>query len=188
MSMLFSLRRISKEQANSLAQDSGDIYFFLHGNDPYEPPKGFFQKLLGSKKETKSHRKWNPPEDGSILDLDKNWHVIHYLLSRTPWEGPMPQASLMGGTELGNVDVGYGPARLLDSQQIKEFLSYLGSLSEIEFGTGVTASELEENEIYGAYPEWSSEDPKALWEYVEELKAFLSRAKSAEESVVLYLY
>ncbi|MBV5328840.1 MAG: YfbM family protein [Chlorobium sp.] len=188
MSMLFSLRRIAKERADFLMQDSSDIFFFLHGNEPYQPPKGFSQKLFGLKKETKPQRNWEPPEEGTLLDLDKNWHLMHYLLSRTPWEGPMPQASLMGGSEIGNVDVGYGPARLLNPRQVGEFLDYLDLLSENEFGTDVTAAELEDNEIYGAYPEWSSEDPKVLWEYVKELKTFFSKAKATGEFVVLYLY
>jgi hypothetical protein len=186
--MLFSLRRITKEQADSLMQDPSDIFFFLHGNEPYKPPKGFFQKLFSSKKETKPQRNWEPPDEAALLDLDKNWHVIHYLLSRTPWEGPMPQASLMGGSEIGTVDVGYGPARLLNPQQVEGFLDYLSLLRENEFGTGITAAELKANKIYGAYPEWSSEDPKVLWEYVKELKTFFSKAKAGEEFVILYLY
>ena len=188
MSMLFTLRRVPKDEASSLIQDPSDIFFFLHGNEPYEPPKSFIQKLFGSKGEPKPQREWVQPGEGTVLDLDKNWHVLHYLLSRTPWEGPMPQASLMGGVELGKVDVGYGPARLLAPQQIEEFLNYLGSLNENEFGSDVTASELEENEIYGAYPEWSPAAAKELWGYIEELKSFFSKAKSAGESVILYLY
>jgi len=53
MSMLFDLRRITKEEADDLVRDPSDKFFFLHGNEPYEPPKGFFNKLLGPKSEPK---------------------------------------------------------------------------------------------------------------------------------------
>lgn len=124
-----------------------------------------------------------------VLSLDKNWHVLHYLLSRAPWDGPLPKATLMcGGDELGTVDVGYGPARILKQQQINEFLDYLENLKKENFALGVTSSELEENEIYGAYPEWSPRDAGELWGYIEELKLFLSKAKNQDESIILYLY
>lgn len=78
MSMLFDLRRVTKEQAESLVNDSDDIFFFLHGNEPYEAPKGFFKRLFGPRSTTKQRRVWDAPLEGTVLTLDKNWHVIHY--------------------------------------------------------------------------------------------------------------
>lgn len=189
MSMLFDLRRIAKEEADALAHDPSDIFFFLHGNEPYEPPKGFFHKLFGPKSEPKMKREWKVPPEDMVISLDKNWHVIHYLISRAPWEGPLPQATLMsGGEELGSIDVGYGPARLLRKNEIEEFTKFLGSLDKENYASGISASELEENEIYGAYPEWSSNDSESLWESIEELKSFFSKAKENNENIIVYLY
>ena len=64
----------------------------------------------------------------------------------------------------------------------------LESLDRDGFASCVTAAELEENEIYGAYPEWSSKDAEYLWDYVEDLKQFLSKANENDESIVMYLY
>lgn len=187
MSMLFNLRRISNKQADALVQDSSDIFFFLHGDEPYEPPKGFFQKLFRSK-EQKIERVWEQPKEDSVLELDNNWHLLHYLLAGVPWEGAMPQASLMGGIELGKIDVGYGPARLLRLNEVEAFLTYLNSLDKNEFGKNITGEDLEEQDIYGGNAEWRSEFALDLWEYVEDLKTFLAKVKQDGQSVILYLY
>ena len=187
MSMLFELRSIPEDQANSLRRDPSDIFFFLHGSEPYEPPKGLIQKFFGSKKE-KPQRKWEPPKTGSVLNLDSNWHVLHYFLSRSAWEGSIPEGALMAGVELGSVDVGYGPAKMLIPGEVESFSNFLNSLSEKHFGAGITGAELVENEIYGGYAEWGKESTSSLWGYVEELKKFLSGAREAEEYVVMYVY
>ena len=99
--------------------------------------------MFGPKSAPKKKRNWQPPAEDMVLSLDKNWHVLHYLLSCAPWDGPLPKATLMcGGDELGTVDVGYGPARILKQQQISEFLDYLENLKKENFALGVTSSEL----------------------------------------------
>jgi hypothetical protein len=49
------------------------------------------------------------PDD---LDVDKAWHGIHFLLCGQAWESPFPLGFILGGEEVGDVDVGYGPARV----------------------------------------------------------------------------
>src|SRR5262245_58137806 len=58
------------------------------------------------------------PENGSNpspdlhLDTDKAWHITHFLLTGEAWGGAEPLANaVLGGTEIGDEDVGYGPAR-----------------------------------------------------------------------------
>ena len=94
----------------------------------------------------------------------------------------------MAGVELGSVDVGYGPAKMLIPGEVESFSNFLNSLSEKHFGAGITGAELVENEIYGGYAEWGKESTSSLWGYVEELKKFLSGAREAEEYVVMYVY
>lgn len=189
MSMIFDLRRISRDEENSLLQNSEDILFFLYGIEAEEPPRGFFQKLFGGKTPPKASRKWVEPAEDRVMSLDKNWHMIHYILAREPWEGTLPQATLLaGGEELGSVDVGYGPARLLSRSNVEEFAQYLGTLSKENFAAGITAKEIAENELYGAYDEWSADDAMALWEYIEEMREFFSGAVKNKECIILYLY
>lgn len=188
MSMIFELRRVSAEQAESLTQDPSDIFFFLSGSELYQPPKPFFKRLFAPKQSAKPVRSWAEPAQGSVLELDTNWHVLHYFLTRTAWEANLPHGSLMGGIQLGDVDVGYGPARLLTPIQIDEFLVFLENLQSDNFGSNITGEELEQNEIYGGYAGWNAEDTSKLWGYVEELKLFLAGAKHNRESIVMHLF
>lgn len=59
------------------------------------------------------------------LNLDKSWHLLHYLFTGRAWDGPMPAAALLvGGREVGE-DLGYGPARTLSAQETKAFAQFL---------------------------------------------------------------
>src|SRR5690242_14594616 len=52
-------------------------------------------------------------------DLDKAWHGIHWLLTGSSEGGEEPLCFLLaGGEQVGDVDVGYGPARALTSSQV----------------------------------------------------------------------
>jgi hypothetical protein len=189
MSMLFDLRRISAAHLEFLFTNPNDIFFLLHGQEPYQPRKGFFRRVFGGREMPDQERKWEPPPEGMVMTLDQNWHVLHYLFCRSPEKGELPAATLLcGGREIGSVDVGYGPARALLPDQVEGFREFLSSLNKQSYGLDVTAEALEENAIYGAYPEWGEEDAERLWEYVEELKTFLAGAEKNRDGVVLYLY
>jgi hypothetical protein len=57
----------------------------------------------------------NADHTARYLDIDKSWHIIHFLLNNHPWEGNGPRfGAVLGGTELTDEDVvGFGPARYL---------------------------------------------------------------------------
>ena len=64
------------------------------------------------------------PEDESdlpeALDIDKTWHVIHFLLTGEAWGGELPLANaVLGGTELPGTDAGYGPFRYLVPPEVQ---------------------------------------------------------------------
>ncbi|TYC19202.1 DUF1877 family protein [Micromonospora sp. MP36] len=62
------------------------------------------------------------------LDLNKSWHALHYLLTGTAWEiGDGAGAAILGGEEIGE-DGGYGPARLLDAETVREISTALDTL------------------------------------------------------------
>src|SRR5205809_3698611 len=60
-------------------------------------------------------------EDRSDLDVDKAWHGLHFLLTGAANEERPPLDFLVtGGEEIGDEDVGYGPARAYHSLQVRE--------------------------------------------------------------------
>jgi Domain of unknown function (DUF1877) len=64
------------------------------------------------------------------LNLEKSWHVLHYLLTGETEEAQPPLGNaILGGKEIGD-DLGYGPARFLTPQQVQEVASALASMKK----------------------------------------------------------
>src|SRR5271165_1779219 len=63
------------------------------------------------------------------LNIDKSWHGIHFLLTSSAWGGTPPLSNaVLGGTEFGP-DLGYGPARYLTPDQVKEVAAGLDRIT-----------------------------------------------------------
>jgi hypothetical protein len=96
-------------------------------------------------------------EDRSDLDLEKAWHGLHFLLTGAAYEERPPLDFLAtGGEEIGDEDIGYGPARAYRSPEVREIAAALTLLSPdalIErFDPGSMAAQ-------GIYPHiWDRED------------------------------
>jgi Domain of unknown function (DUF1877) len=86
-------------------------------------------------------------EDGSIVDIDKTWHAIHYLLTRCPDEADLPAGFLVGGTPIGD-DLGYGPARIFKSNEVQEVAALMHRLPEDFVQSELKFSELQAADIY----------------------------------------
>jgi hypothetical protein len=83
------------------------------------------------------------------VDLDKAWHGIHFMLAGEAWGGAMPAATLLlGGRELGEDFVGYGPARLLSPSEVSSFNDYLVALTKDAFDARFNAQAMIDAKIY----------------------------------------
>src|SRR5207248_9123201 len=103
----------------------------------------------------------NPPEvtrylygggDGSDQErvvLNKAWHAIHFALTGSRLGGAEPLNFLASeGTPVGDVDVGYGPARVLTSDRVKALAARLAEISPDEVAGRVDLRTLDEHQIY----------------------------------------
>lgn len=117
-------------------------------------------------------------ENATGVDLDKAWHGIHYLLTQTAWEGEEPLCYLLaGGTELPDLDMGYGPARVLSAEQTAAFAQALASLEESTLAERFEPDALAQADIYPDI--WHEEDDEALeylLEYFRQLREFVTTA------------
>jgi hypothetical protein len=61
------------------------------------------------------------------LSLEKDWHAVHYLLcgAAEPGKSLLSQV-VLGGTEVGDDDLGYGPARYFDANKTADIARELG--------------------------------------------------------------
>jgi hypothetical protein len=134
------------------------------------------------------------PEDGSDLpadrhlDTDKAWHLIHFLLTGDAWagEGPLRNA-VLGGTEIGEKDVGYGPARYLTPAQVRETSAALTPISSQELWSRFDRQAAEDADIYPAGWVGAEEDRDYIVGNFETLKEFFVQAAQANDAVILYL-
>jgi len=62
------------------------------------------------------------------FELGITWHVLHYVFTGGVGGEPLPVGALLGGDEVG-LDVGYGPARLLQEDAVGQFNDFLNATS-----------------------------------------------------------
>jgi hypothetical protein len=97
---------------------------------------------------------------GRLVDVDKAWHGIHFLLTGTAWEIGTPAANaVLGGRPIGE-EVAYGPARLLEPDEVRDVAGAL--VDDATLRGRFDAARLQELEIYPNI--WDEED--VLQEYV----------------------
>lgn len=123
------------------------------------------------------------------LDIDKAWHGIHFLLSGSAWEGEMPAGFLViGGQTVGDVDVGYGPARAFMSEQVRQIAAALAAVDEKELRRRFDPTAMTEAEIYPTIWDSAEEDDTLgyLAAHYDALRSFV--ADAAERGVGLLVY
>jgi hypothetical protein len=66
------------------------------------------------------------------LELGKDWHMLHFLLTGSAWGGEPPLASaILGGEEFG-AELGYGRARYLPPEAVDTVARALEAVSQVE--------------------------------------------------------
>jgi hypothetical protein len=191
MSMILGLTTVSDATIARLLADPPLVWRLLAPDDPdaYQRARqsarkpSWLGRLFGRPAPEPAEDADDGPElaladgEGETKDLDKAWHGIHYLLTGTAWEGRMPLAFLLaGGRPVGEVDVGYGPARALTASETNAAHQALSRLADDELRRRFDPADMMRKKIY---PEiWDSppeEDDTLsyLMENVQDLRGFL---------------
>lgn len=160
MSMIGCLRRVGEDELRAVLDDPESIF-----------------DLLDS-------------EEGEI-DLDKAWHGIHFLLTGTGWEGEGPLAFLVkGGQEVGEEDVGYGPARAFFPDAVAAIAAAIAPLTNDELTARYDTKRMTSLEIYPGI--WDREDERAsnleyLLDYFDTLRDFVKAAAAEHQGLLVYI-
>jgi hypothetical protein len=134
-----------------------------------------------------------PPGGGlpldKAVDVDKAWHGIHFLLCGQPWDGNPPLNFIVsGGSPIGDVDVGYGPARAFTSHEVRAIAEALVPIDGASLGERFNAQEFTEQEIY---PEiWGEPREECLGyllDYFCGLKEFVLHARDVGLGLIVYI-
>jgi hypothetical protein len=122
------------------------------------------------------------PEDG--LNLEKSWHVLHYLLTGKTEKAPPPLGNaILGGKKIGK-DLGYGPARFLTSQQVRDVAAALASISRNDLSRRFDLKVMIAARIY---PVKDASELELAQEYFEQLSNYYSGAAASGYAMLLYI-
>ena len=130
-------------------------------------------------------------DEGANTDLDKAWHGIHYLLTSSDGPADPPLDFIVaGGEEVGDVEVGLGPARVFRSATVREIHEALARIDESVLRSRFNPAEMMKLSIY---PDIWDRDPEEddsfgyCLEYFKVLKDFVAQAANENLGLVLTL-
>lgn len=131
------------------------------------------------------------PEDDQLpraLDLDKSWHLIHFLLNGETWGGEAPLSNvILGGTELPEIDAGYGPFRYLLASEVRDSSLALAQVSADDLWSGFDSQRVKDAEIY---PQpWVGDETERMYvrQNYEALRGYFAEAASQGSAMLLYI-
>jgi hypothetical protein len=137
-----------------------------------------------------------PSEEGDTVvsddvhfDLDKAWHGIHFMLTGDVWGGELPLGFLLLGQPIGDIDVGYGPARAFDSNEVRAIADALLPISPSVLRSRFEPRALGWAEVYpnqpGAAP--GPHDCESLIGHYEALRTFVIETADLGAGLIVYV-
>jgi hypothetical protein len=122
------------------------------------------------------------------VDLGKSWHAIHFALTGDRLGGAEPLNFLVTeGTPVGSVDVGYGPARVLRSAQVRQLAAAIADIDADDLTQRLDASALEANSIYPGGWGRNGQSVGAVAETYRDMRALILRLSEGGLGLVLYI-
>jgi len=200
--MVLTLIALSDRNLKRLLGDPPLVYRVIHPEDDalYRKVrsdfnrKGFRSRLLVMKAEgaedpdSKLHYSEG---EGAAADLDKTWHGLHYLFTKTAWKGKPPLDFLMnGGEPVGTIDLGFGPARVFYHRDAKAIHEAISRIYEDELREKFNPKEMSEKDIYPQIWDGSGkgENPlDYLMKYLAVLRGFLEKTAGGNLGFMVYL-
>ena len=178
---LFAVRELTMQR---LLADPPLIWQLIAPDEPemYEEARseaqrnelGFLSRLFG-RKAVGAKATYVPPlqlaeGEGPVADLDKAWHGLHFLLTGAADGGNTPLDFLVvGGDDVGTVDVGYGPARVLRPALVAEIALKLVALPDAELQSRFDGAAMSTEKIYPDIWERDPADDDTLGYLMENL-------------------
>jgi len=189
MGMIASLTTVSDANIRKLVQDPllvmlladrGDRKYYDMAREREQP--GWFERLRGKK----APLRLDPalfvvgPDEGEDVDLDKAWHGLHYLLTRTDWAGEPPLDFLVNrGAGIDDANRGFTAAEVVDID------AALGPIDAAWLRGRFDAAEMDRLEIYPL--DWSEADGgfEYVLEYFGNMREFIRRAAERRMGMIV---
>jgi hypothetical protein len=131
--------------------------------------------------------------DPTRVDLEKDWHALHFLLSADPSMDPehLPNDPLhnvvLGGhpTKFGDGD---NPVRCLEVNEVSDIARELAKVSVGDLRRRFSAKAFNEEEIYPnpSPGGWTRREVESVFKIYPKLVRFFQKAAAAREVVLVY--
>ena len=193
--MIGNLSRIPEDVRVALHESPEAIQVLLYPELASEQPKKpeLLSRLFGGKTKSPEPRpapNYHLPESDST-DIDKTWHALHFLFTESDWEGGFPEGFMVScGDPIGDVDVGYGPARSFNPDEVKEIARYLSEIDRNALRDRFDVKKMHEMDIYPSI--WKNcENVDDEWRYVEgglhEVVRFVRETADKDLALLVYI-
>jgi Domain of unknown function (DUF1877) len=126
------------------------------------------------------------------LDLEKSWHILHFLFTGHIAPYNAPGDALLTGADLGE-DVGYGPARLHDELETQEFDHFLEMLDLVQLQARVNFQEMTRLGVYsmptgpGSDAEYESELRAEVARYFPLLRDYVAKMSEKQYGLLIWV-
>jgi hypothetical protein len=128
-------------------------------------------------------------DDDVRVDIDTSWHGLHFLLTGRGEAGTASLDFILGGTPVGDIDLGRGPARSFTAAEVRKVAAALALVTANDLRARFDAARMMELAIYPAH--WdagAARDPLAtLLGHFATLKDFVTTTAEAEAGMLVYL-
>ena len=123
-------------------------------------------------------------DDNNVLNLQKSWHTLHFLLtgSAEPVDTPLGKV-IFGGSDVGP-DLGYGPARFLPAEEVQLIATALAAVSREDLAKRFDLPTMQGAGIYACDNE--DELPVAL-DLLEQVQRFYTESAARGCAMLAYL-
>jgi hypothetical protein len=124
------------------------------------------------------------------LDLEKSWHMLHYLFTGHIDPASAPGDALVTGEELGE-DVGYGPPRLHNEKETRDFARFLGTVDLARLQKRVNYREMSRIGVYsmpmgrGSDAEFEAELRAEVTSYFPLLRDYVTRMADKQNGLLI---
>jgi len=192
MGIAAAFRAISDNNIEAILKTPPLIGYVIFEDEPEiffadaEKKKSFFS--FGKKKTTGPRPTLSLSEaERNEGDLDKSWHGLHFCLTGTADEAPMPLGFIAsGGQNAGDIDNGYGPARLFTSSETKTIFMGLNEISETKLKQNYIPEKMSDTYLSGVWADEGDEGFEYILENFQLLKKFLGKCVSDNLGMVFY--
>ncbi len=135
----------------------------------------------------------NAQSDPARVDLDKDWHALHFLLTDDPSLDPVhrpnePLHNIVMGGHPTTIEVTYGPVRRFSIEDIRQIVDALSILNLDELRRRSSVDAFNAANIYpNPQPgRWDAEEIEGVFQVLPRLQQLFSDALAENEVVIVY--